>query len=129
MYNPDHVSALVRDVILEMRARERRLWQKATECEHAYEINRCWPGERVPALQESCSQWEACKNTGTLTTTIDLKEHSWCTIAMIVIGRAVNAFFGQLTWTAFLRVLLCLASSCFCCFSLNHTDYRNKTDV
>ena len=36
---------------------------KILKCVQDYETNRCDPGERVPALNSLCEEWELCMST------------------------------------------------------------------
>ncbi|KAI5188828.1 hypothetical protein NEMIN01_0196 [Nematocida minor] len=35
---------------------------KILECRRQYNLNRCSPGERVPAVEKQCQAWEECMN-------------------------------------------------------------------
>ncbi|KAH9386387.1 uncharacterized protein NEMAJ01_1283 [Nematocida major] len=35
---------------------------RLSECRRQYVVNRCAPGERVPAMESQCQEWEKCMN-------------------------------------------------------------------
>lgn len=83
--------------------------KRIEECKRNYKINRCTPGERVPALEAQCNEWEVCMQSDPL-------ENEITKVAFKVAGETVEAFFSSMSIrstlittaaaSAFLAVLL-----------------------
>jgi len=61
-------------------------------CSRNYVENRCAPGERVPALDAACNEWESCMNQQA---GIVVKRSK---LSAQTLGEVVNAFLEQLSW-------------------------------
>jgi len=80
------------DIDSKLLVHSNELLEKTSRCSRSYVENRCAPGERVPALDSSCREWEACmsQDTGIVVKRSKLSAQT--------LGEVVNAFLEQLSW-------------------------------
>ncbi|KAK9898474.1 hypothetical protein P389DRAFT_34549 [Cystobasidium minutum MCA 4210] len=67
------------------------LQQEIMHCSSNYISNRCQPGERVPAMEAMCKQWEFCMNK-------DPKVVNKLRVAAEVMAEVVNGFVEIISW-------------------------------
>ena len=75
-------------------------------CEKNYVQNQCDPAVRVPALEELCTEWFQCINTGKVTT---LHSHYTFKSAKLwaqTIADIINAFVEEIKLKAFVMILV-----------------------
>jgi hypothetical protein len=65
--------------------------QEIMHCSSQYISNRCQPGERVPAMENMCKQWEFCMNK-------DPKVVNKLRVAAEIVAEVVNGFVEVISW-------------------------------
>lgn len=78
------------DVAERVTASGIELQQEIMHCSSSYISNRCTPGERVPAMERQCNEWEFCMNR-------DPKVVNQLRVTAEVIAEVVNGFVESMT--------------------------------
>lgn len=65
--------------------------QEIMHCSSNYISNRCQPGERVPAMETLCKNWEFCMNK-------DPKVVNQLRVAAEIVAEVVNGFVEVISW-------------------------------
>jgi len=69
---------------------------EASECQWNYEINKCHPSERVPALAQTCLDFEVCRQR---------KNAKEISVLVEAFGHILDKFISQQSITSILKII------------------------